>query len=37
MTDKDYIESYIKALNKREERLGKYLLAWEDTHTNSEE
>ena len=37
MTDKDYIENYIKAINKREERVGKYLLAWEDTRSNFED
>lgn len=30
MTEKDYIENYIKDINKREERLGKYMHPWKE-------
>lgn len=37
MTEKDYIENYIKAVNKREERAGKYMLPWEDEKSNPQD
>ena len=37
MTDKDYIENYIKAINEREERLGKYMQPWNVEESNPED
>ena len=37
LTEKDYIKNYIKDVNEREERVGKYRQPWEDDENNYED
>ncbi|MBQ7115742.1 MAG: hypothetical protein IJN94_04950 [Clostridia bacterium] len=37
MTEKDYIKDYINEINKREERLGRYIQPWKDNESNYED